>query len=365
MRIALYTSVISPHQMPLARSLVKLIGSENFRYLHWKDVTSERRKMGWFDGDCPEWVMAANKDEAIWWLMSADAVLFNGWENLDLLEQRVATGRKTYYITERWFKPPLGWARLLIPKYLRIAFRIGRLIGRRNLTVLPIGIIAAQELALLFAREKILTIDRSPLGRVGHIPWMRLWGYFVEPSRDRAKRRGAGVIRILWVGRFLRWKDVGTLLQATYEVAKSRSVHLTLVGDGVDKARMIRLNERLSCKCGAGNLVTFLSPVPIARVRVLMQEHDVYVLPSNGYEGWGAVVSEALEEGMVVFGTDRAGSSATVLPQENQFTVGDYCCLAKMILGVRSHQDNSCSDFRWTPDVAAQSIVSDVKVYEG
>jgi glycosyltransferase involved in cell wall biosynthesis len=62
-----------------------------------------------------------------------------------------------------------------------------------------------------------------------------------------------------------------------------------------------------------------------------MREHDVYVLASNGYEGWGAVVSEALEEGMKVIGTYEAGSSATILPKECLFKSGDYVVLRKML----------------------------------
>ena len=55
-----------------------------------------------------------------------------------------------------------------------------------------------------------------------------------------------------------------------------------------------------------------------------MRNHDVYVLASNAYEGWGAVVSEALEEGMKVVGTYEAGSSATILPKECLFHAGEW-----------------------------------------
>jgi glycosyltransferase involved in cell wall biosynthesis len=62
-----------------------------------------------------------------------------------------------------------------------------------------------------------------------------------------------------------------------------------------------------------------------------MREHDVYVLSSNGYEGWGAVVSEALEEGMAVIGTHEAGSSATILPESNLFHAGDWRRLKELL----------------------------------
>ncbi len=66
-----------------------------------------------------------------------------------------------------------------------------------------------------------------------------------------------------------------------------------------------------------------LLPIGIHAVRDLMRAHDIYVLPSDGGEGWGAVVSEALTEGMKVLGTVDAGSSATILPPTHLFKAGD------------------------------------------
>ena len=62
-----------------------------------------------------------------------------------------------------------------------------------------------------------------------------------------------------------------------------------------------------------------------------MHEHDIYVLASDAHEGWGAVVSEALEEGMKVLGTYEAGASATILPITNLFHAGDWRSLMTML----------------------------------
>ena len=61
----------------------------------------------------------------------------------------------------------------------------------------------------------------------------------------------------------------------------------------------------------------------MTEIRKLMREHDVYVLASNEYEGWGAVVSEALEEGICVLCSREAGAGATILPEECLFSCGD------------------------------------------
>jgi glycosyltransferase involved in cell wall biosynthesis len=99
-------------------------------------------------------------------------------------------------------------------------------------------------------------------------------------------------------------------------------------------------------------VISFHSPVAIDEVRKLMRKYDVYVLSSNAYEGWGAVVSEALEEGMKVVGTYEAGSSATMLPSDNLFYAGDW----KALMNLLSTGVNSCSIGHWRVGNAASAI---------
>ena len=84
-----------------------------------------------------------------------------------------------------------------------------------------------------------------------------------------------------------------------------------------------------------------------------MQDHDVYVLASNAYEGWGAVVSEALEEGMKIIGTYEAGSSATILPDTNLFHAGDWRSLMKLLNG----EVPKVGIGAWNPNSAAKLLV--------
>ena len=88
-----------------------------------------------------------------------------------------------------------------------------------------------------------------------------------------------------------------------------------------------------------------------------MRSHDVYVLPSNGYEGWGAVVSEALEEGMRVLGTFEAGASATMLPRERLFRAGDWRRLARLLEKERDDALPPCSIGDRTAAKAAEVLV--------
>ena len=63
----------------------------------------------------------------------------------------------------------------------------------------------------------------------------------------------------------------------------------------------------------------------------MMSQHNIYVLPSKAGEGWGAVVSEALEEEMQVFASIESGSGATILPPENLFPAQDVKRLRQLL----------------------------------
>ena len=183
------------------------------------------------------------------------------------------------------------------------------------------------------------------------------WGYFVEPS----KRLGVGVrprcrkeeLRVLYVGRLLALKRVDTIIRAVRELKKQKfhctptpsAYTLTIVGEGPEKARLLRLAH------GMDN-VSFKPTVPIDQVREIMREHDVLVFSSNALDGWGAVVSEALEEGLRVVGTQETGASATILPKPCQFPCGDFRALAERLAG----EIPLCGIGEWTAEGAAKRL---------
>ena len=351
MRMALYTNTISPHQLPLAKELARQAGEGNFRYVYTEVMDEDHGALGW-TLDVPDWCVHAGDDAAQEWLEDAE-VMLSGLRCFDLFERRAKKGLKNFYMTERWFKPPLGVWRLLHPKYFGYARRLCRLLESGAVVGLPIGIHAARDMArlcgLLHGDLKCLfraprpDFERMPLGRIrlkdgGNakkycLDKMRMWGYFVEKGRGKSEeRRDESQTRVLWVGRMLGLKRVDTIIRAVGEViARSTcsgrlNIALDIYGSGPEEKRLKKFAAKY------GDLIKFYPPVPIEQVRKLMREHDVYVLASNAYEGWGAVVSEALEEGMKVIGTYEAGSSATILPEKCLSHAGDWRRLMRILL---------------------------------
>jgi len=335
MTVALYTNIISPHQLPLAAELAKLVGYDNYTYVYSDAFHKERAAMGWNDAASVRCVKD-DEPQARQVLEDCD-VLICGHRALDLMERRCRRGKRTFYASERWFKPipiPLvsrafnvyltGRVRLLHPDYMRMVRRFVALAnGSPCFCLLPYGVHALRD----FSRMGI------PKGK------LTLWGYFVTPSSGAGNRPKCGFsdgrrLRILWVGRMMALKNVDTVLRAVRNlVCRGCPVELTVVGDGAECHRLLALARGLP--------VVFKPSVPIADVRTIMHEHDVYVFPSNGMDGWGAVVSEALEEGMVVFGSEEAGATATLLPPKCRFHCRDYRRLASLLRDVVERpQDN-------------------------
>ena len=358
MRFVFYTNSVSPHQLPLAKELVSFLGENEYRYVFTAPMTTERMKMGWGDARYP-WLVSEqeNKAEARRILENAECLMC-AVRDMDLMERRARKGLVTIFNSERWFKPRGGFLRLLKPAYFKMARRFARLLRTSESTYyFPMGIHAARDMARLCGlmngdlrclfRSPRLHFERKPGGRIDLaatsaksekkycLDKMSMWGYFVETSNLELQTSNSKLptVRILWVGRFLWWKRVDTIVRAVVECAKlncaddsSPRILLDIYGTGLEETRLKKMAS------GYEHAIKFHSPVPIADVRKLMRDHDVYVLASNGCEGWGAAVSEALEEDMKVFGTRESGSSATILPDETLFSSGDWRGLKRMLL---------------------------------
>jgi len=423
MRFLFITNVVSPHQLPLARSLATLFGAANFRYIAEASFDAERASLGWPAVDGDEWVLFPKNSDSdarmtATWISGADIVVC-GLRNLDLFERRCREKKITFYMSERWFKPPYGMLRLLHPSYLRMALRFCRLLRWPTFYYLPMGVHAAQDMlrmVRLFARFP-RWLFREPLITAEELSSkLLLWGYFVEPAKIEkplaetlgAKRvetvgnrqstvdsdtthalmnsRTHELLRVLWVGRMLNWKRVDTLIKAVGLLHKEgRNVHLTLVGQGTEEPRLHKLADSVSNQQSAiesrgstrhplltayGSPVTFKAPVPIAQVRDFMRQADVYVLPSDGGEGWGAVVNEAMEEGCSVIATHECGAGATMIKDGQNgllFRAGDARALANRLRRMQDEPElrqELANNGRatvgqiWGPDVAAERLVA-------
>lgn len=136
---------------------------------------------------------------------------------------------------------------------------------------------------------------------------------------------------ICFVGSLDKRKNVIVLLKAFAAFKhKHRSAaeqcQVTIVGDG-PKRQML---EKFVADNDLNDQVAFLGTLPMSSARKIIAQSNVLVLPSL-YDGWGAVVNEALTEGTMVYCTSACGASALIDdPSKGKiFGASDYQGLAK------------------------------------
>ncbi len=321
MRVVFYLDCVSPHQVPLAREVVKRVGMDNFRYVYRDAVQEERAALGWQMSGDADWFVQIGKqqDVARDWIETAD-VMLTGFRDFELFDRRVDKGLVTFYMSERWLKPIVtagcsfpGRVRLLHPRFRRMVRAMTRCFRSEKFRYLPIGVHAQKDMTVLCGAQVV--------------PHMMPWGYFIE-SFARAKNtlnRADSTCRILWVGRMLALKGVDTIVKAFRQIYRNAGgAELTLVGEGPERNKLESLSQGLP--------VRFLPFQPIDAIHRLMSDYDVFVFASNAQDGWGAVVNEALEAGLHVLGTHESGAAATMLGADDLFLAGDWRRLSQLMM---------------------------------
>jgi glycosyltransferase involved in cell wall biosynthesis len=145
-----------------------------------------------------------------------------------------------------------------------------------------------------------------------------------------------GHIEILYVGQLIPRKQVDVLLQAFSQLGAS-SARLRVIGQGAQAQALQQLAHRL----GVAERVDFSPGMPNAQTVAAMAAADVLVLPSR-FDGWGAVVNEALMVGTPVICSSRCGASDLIENGRN-----GYVFEAGSVPALRDCLKRFCEDFQW------------------
>ena len=85
--------------------------------------------------------------------------------------------------------------------------------------------------------------------------------------------------------------------------------HFTIIGDGPEKNNLQAYVQKNNLQA----YVSFLPFIAPEKVRNYMDKADIYIFGSNFYEGWGAVVNEALNSGCAMLVSHAVGSAAYLI----------------------------------------------------
>lgn len=192
------------------------------------------------------------------------------------------------------------------------------------------------------------------------------WGYFVEgPGRlgrmkaERSKKEKDDPVRIVFIGACIRRKRIDLLLNALQRLSEYRW-ELCIIGGGPKKENL----ESLSSSLGLGNRVAFMGVKPNPKAMEVLINSDLLVLPSR-YDGWGAVVNEALCRGVQVVCSDNCGAADLVWSSGGGrvFSSGSVDslsqCLRELILLGRPSAQRILTLREWANDAISGQAAAD------
>lgn len=143
-----------------------------------------------------------------------------------------------------------------------------------------------------------------------------------RPQPDRTDEH----FRFLFVGQFIELKRLDLLIDAIAGL-RQPDIELTVIGSGPMEATL-----REYAQASLGSRVRWLGRQQSTDVPHHMAAADCLVLPSR-YDGWGAVVSEALMVGTPAICSDKCGSAGVVRRSRHGgvFPVGDREALTALL----------------------------------
>lgn len=363
--ICICTSIWTHHQAPVARELARILGDDNFRLLLHQPLdhhySLDRIRMGWnlvppdepWIIGPPKWCADADYTEYVRIVMSANAIIFSSdtpYLTQAMLEERNRAGKLNFRMGERFFKVARPWYWRFWPRKWLARFIVGRRYRKAGLHFLTMGHWCAEDLKYYGAQD----------GRI----WR--WGYLTSVSKEYCEKSAHDKVRIGWCGRMLDWKRVDYIITAFSILSPEvrAKCELTLIGNG-DQEECLKTMVR---EKGLNDIITFKDSMPSSSVLQFMRGLDIYVFPSDRYEGWGAALLEAMDNGCAVIANTSAGATLEVVEDGVNgfaFNDGDVATLADRLEWLVEHASER-QEFgrkawmtiqKWSPQEGAERLV--------
>jgi glycosyltransferase involved in cell wall biosynthesis len=317
-RIIFWQDTPSPHQAPWIRALAKLVPeSEIVAVFLQSGLSQDRIALGWQSPDYGNVRILISPGKAIVdQLIHGDVChtthIFSGMlehsEIYENFQSALLTDAQIGVLSEG--RDWRGWRGLV-----RRAYK------------------APQEHAYRDSLDFVLA-----MGQVG-VRWFQRCGidghklyrfcYVVETPeyQDMLNDKTMTTVHMTAVGQLIKRKRFDLLLMSLKK-ATARRWQLKIIGDGELRDSL----ETMAVDFGLSDRVVFTGVLNNVQVRKELAQTDVFILASH-WDGWGAVVNEALMSGVPVVCSDYCGAADLIMPGFNGeiFKCDDVNSLARKI----------------------------------
>lgn len=297
MKIVFWQYALSIHQSAFIRSLANLPGNQVTLVVS-QEMVERRIKSGWTKPDFgPTDIVVAPPDSEIRDLIkdsSRETIhILSGINSEETTRQafRFATREECFigFMNERSFGYPkvkrcLTWTR----DSLQAPF-----VSKHISFFLAIGTLGVEWYKSVGYSPRIL----YPFGYFVERPAL-----MVQKPLDEYDLDPPDIFRVFFIGSGIALKGIDILLKAIAKI-EDRNWLLYLVGENTDENAYKNLCHKLDII----RHVRFCGALENNVVRQMLEHADLVVLPSY-YDGWGAVVNEALMHGVSVICSDQCGA---------------------------------------------------------
>lgn len=300
-KVTFFSNYLNHHQLSFCKQL-DLLTNHDFKFVSQKAISEKRIAFGYKNiSNDYDFVVRTYEDdkylkEAYELADNSRYVLF-GSSNTDYLKSRLKDNKLTIKYSERLFKKKLN-LKDTIKAFYRVYVNHGKY-RNKNLYMLCSGAYAAYDFNR-FGAYKNKTYK---------------WAYFPETIKydinELIKSKEDEKINILWAGRFLNWKHPDLAVKLAIKLLKEgyKNFKVTLIGNG-------EMEDSLKKMIKENNLSDYVfmpGSMHPEDVRKKMEKANIFLFTSDMQEGWGAVLSEAMNSGCACVSSHAIGSTGFLI----------------------------------------------------
>lgn len=295
MRIVLWQNLLSPHQLPYIAHLLDSEHVSEVIIAVGENMDKNRKKMGWgipqIDGLSHCRIVLNPKENEIKNIFAQKEKdswhLFSGIRGFKFVFEAFKTSLnyqvKRGLITER-------------PNTFAFGRTNGKPLWLHKIRFLLQDRKYAKYIDKVFAMgDDAVAYFQSVYKKWEVIPFAYCTEYHNIPTENIS-----GNINLCFIGSLSWWKNPQSIAQAS--ILLNKKINLSYIGGGDKESEIKQLlkdKEQIH--------TTFYGFQDNTKIPLLLASQDILILPSI-YDGWGAVVNEALQAGLYVICSDKCGS---------------------------------------------------------
>lgn len=296
MNIILWQNILSPHQLPYIIHLLDNIIVKKVVLISSEDISNERKQMGW---DFLESTNLSNLEIIVNPNSSKIQEIFSLYENDSW---HLFSGIRGFKFVFDVFKFSLNYnvKRAIIterPNTFAFGLCNGKPLWLHKIRFFIQDRKYAKYISKVFAMgEDAVSYFKSVYKNWDVIPF----AYCTEASNNNVRFKSEKNVSFCFVGSLSWWKSPESIIKAACIINKK--INISYIGGGKKESYL----KKMSIKKEQIKVI-FHGFKKNSEIPLLLSNQDVLILPSI-YDGWGAVINEAIQSGLFVICSDKCGA---------------------------------------------------------